>query len=117
MHQIPLKYFSNTKEATDEKLSDIYCTVYSTQDHRLPRVHHSGFGAPWMGCQPTKGPKRTLTHSHSRAANQPTMHVFGLGGKVEYPEVSLRHGYIGQRQESDPQSQRHTKPLCPMSCA
>ncbi|KAK3568891.1 hypothetical protein QTP86_019579, partial [Hemibagrus guttatus] len=46
---------------------------------------------PWTECQPIAG--HTHKHSHSlthygqfRDSNQPTMHVFGLGRKPEYPE-------------------------------
>ncbi|KAK3572532.1 hypothetical protein QTP86_034320, partial [Hemibagrus guttatus] len=43
---------------------------------------------PWTECQPIAEYTHSLIHSHNgqfRDANQPTMHVFGLGEKTEVP--------------------------------
>ncbi|KAK3520825.1 hypothetical protein QTP70_033044 [Hemibagrus guttatus] len=75
-------------------------------------IGHQGRIHPGRSANPSQG---THTHSHSlthygqfRDANQPTMHVFGLGRKPEYLEKSPRHGenmqtpHTRRRQESTP---------------
>ncbi|KAF4086778.1 hypothetical protein AMELA_G00088300 [Ameiurus melas] len=45
-------------------------------------------GTLWTGCQSITGHNDTHTHTHYgqfRHANQPTMHVFGLGEETEVP--------------------------------
>ncbi|KAK3521644.1 hypothetical protein QTP70_014708 [Hemibagrus guttatus] len=56
--------------------------------------HHwaSRQDTPWTECQPIAGHTHTLIHTHYeqfRDANQPTMHVFGLG--EETPEAQGEH--------------------------
>ncbi|KAK3538329.1 hypothetical protein QTP70_035226, partial [Hemibagrus guttatus] len=65
---------------------------------------------PWTECQPITGHTHTLSFTHYRQvrdANQPTMHVFGPGKKLEYPEETrgehANSAHTWQRRESKPQ--------------
>ncbi|KAK3520115.1 hypothetical protein QTP70_014284 [Hemibagrus guttatus] len=83
---------------------------------------------PWTECQPITGHTHTLIHSHNhshnhthygqfRDANQPTMHVFGLGEETGVPRGNSRgmgrtcklhtHGRGGNR-TSNPGGVRQT---------
>ncbi|KAK3510199.1 hypothetical protein QTP70_027763, partial [Hemibagrus guttatus] len=83
------------------RLSDLFSGHGEPVPH-LRRHWASRQDTPWTECQPIAGHTHTHTLIHYgqfRDANQPTMHVFGLGevtgvpgGNPEYPEYAPRYG-------------------------